>query len=278
MTYVARGRLRRLVDAVVLMLVAVTALFPILWGLSTSLKPVARIMEFPPQLLPNPPTFEHYARLIEAGIGWNILNSTVVSAFTVLLSLAIGSLGGYALARYDFHGKRVVMFMVIAVMSIPLVSLMVPSYTFLYNLGLLDSRLGLTLLYTAYQLPVTVWILYAFFTTLPLELERAAMIDGYSRLDALWRIVIPLSKPGMVAAGLLIVVFAWNDFVVALTMTTSEEVRTLPVAIYNYLGYYGREWGPLTAGAMVSILPIIVVFILFQRYFLSGMTGGSVKG
>ena len=278
MTYVARGRLRRLVDAVVLMLVAVTALFPILWGLSTSLKPVARIMEFPPQLLPNPPTFEHYARLIEAGIGWNILNSTVVSAFTVLLSLAIGSLGGYALARYDFHGKRVVMFMVIAVMSIPLVSLMVPSYTFLYNLGLLDSRFGLTLLYTAYQLPVTVWILYAFFTTLPLELERAAMIDGYSRLDALWRIVIPLSKPGMVAAGLLIVVFAWNDFVVALTMTTSEEVRTLPVAIYNYLGYYGREWGPLTAGAMVSILPIIVVFILFQRYFLSGMTGGSVKG
>jgi ABC-type glycerol-3-phosphate transport system permease component len=278
MNYVARGRLRRAVDGIVLFLVAATALFPILWGLSTSLKPVAKIMEYPPQLVPRPPTFEHYRQLFDAGIALNIFNSLLVSFLTVVVSLVIGSLGAYALARFDFFGKKIVMFMVISVMSIPLVSLMVPSYTFLFNLGLLDSRTGLVLLYTAYQLPVTVWVLYAFFTTLPLELERAAMIDGYSRLEALRRIVIPLSKPGMVAAGLLIVVFAWNDFVVALTMTASESVRTLPVAIYNYLGYYGREWGPLTAGAMVSIIPIIVVFIAFQRYFLSGMTGGSVKG
>lgn len=278
MNYIARSRLRRAVDAVVLAIIALTALFPIVWGLSTSLKPISKIMEYPPRLVPDTPTLEHYARLLDAGIGLNILNSTLVSFLTVALSLIVGALGGYALARYEFRGKKTVMFAIISVMSIPLVSLMVPTYTFLSTLGLLDTRAGLTLLYTAYQLPITVWVLYAFFQTLPQELEHAAMIDGYSRIEVLRRIVIPLSKPGMVAAGLLVIIFAWNDFVVALVMTSSEEIRTLPVAIYNYLGYFGREWGPLTAGAMVSIVPVIIVFVIFQRYFLSGMTGGSVKG
>lgn len=278
MNYVARGRLRRAVDGFLLFVITVVALFPIVWGLSTSLKLHEKIMEFPPRFIPDPVTFEHYQLLFESGITHFIFNSSLVSFLTVVLSLIVGSLGGYALARFEFAGKKLIMFAVISVMSIPLVSLMVPTYTFLSVLGLLDTRTGLTLLYTAYQLPITVWVLYAFFQSLPQELEHAGMIDGYTRLQVLRKIVVPLSKPGMIAAGLLVIIFAWNDFVVALVMTSSEEVRTLPVAIYNYLGYFGREWGPLTAGAMVSIVPVIVVFVLFQRYFLSGMTGGSVKG
>lgn len=207
-----------------------------------------------------------------------MLNSAIVSFFTVALSLTLGALAGYALARFSFRGKALVMFLIVAVMSIPLPSLIVPTFTFLALIGLTNTLLGLVLLYTAYQLPITVWILYAYFRTIPSQLENAAMIDGYTRLQALRKVVLPLSGPGLVAAGLFVVTFAWNDFVVAVAMNSSDEVRTLPVAIYNYLGFFGREWGPLTASAMVSIVPVIVVFIIFQRYFLSGMTGGSVKG
>jgi ABC-type glycerol-3-phosphate transport system permease component len=125
---------------------------------------------------------------------------------------------------------------------------------------------------------MTVWILYGYFQTLPEALENAARIDGYGRLAVLRKVVLPLSWPGLIAAGLFVLTFAWNDFVVAVAMTTSENVRTLPVAIYHYLGFFGREWGPLTAAAMVSIVPVVAVFVIFQRYFLSGMTGGGVKG
>ena len=277
-SWTRRGRMLRLVDGITVLLVAGIALFPIVWGLSTSLKQTNRILEYPPRLIPDPISLEHYALLFATGIQRYVLNSTLVSVLTVLLSLAVGATCAYALARFQFKGRRFLLLTIIAVMSIPLPSLMVPTYSFLAELGLLNTRTALVLLYTAYQLPIVVWVLFGFFQTLPQELERAALIDGYTRFQALTRIVLPLSKTGLVAAGLFVLTFAWNDFVVALVMTTSDEIRTLPIAIYNYLGYYGREWGPLTASAMVSIVPVIIVFVIFQRYFLSGVTGGGVKG
>jgi len=278
MTWRSRALLRRIVNGAITAAVCLVALFPILWGISTSLKPSDRILTFPPEFLPTPPTLEHYALLLETGIHHPIVNSVLVSVATVALSLSIGAVAAYALARFDFAGRRPILFAVIATMSIPLPSLLVPSFTFLALLGLTNSLIGLSLLYTAYQLPITVWILYGYFQTIPGELERAAMIDGYSRLQVLRKIVLPLSTPGLIAAGLFIVTFAWNDFVVAVAINASEATRTLPVAIYGYMGFFGREWGPLTAAATVSIIPVLAVFVLFQRYFLSGMTGGGVKG
>jgi len=273
-----RALIRKLGNAAISVAICAVALFPILWGLSTSLKPADGILEYPPRLLPAPATLEHYRSLIDTGIHRYILNSVIVSALSVALCLLIGALTAYALARASFRGRGVVMFGIVAVMSIPLPSLMVPTFTFLATLGLTNTLTGLVLLYTAYQLPITVWVLYGYFQTIPSEFENAAMIDGYSRLAALWKVVIPLSLPGLIAAALFVVTFAWNDFVVAVAMNASDEVRTLPVAIYNYLGFFGREWGPLTAASMVSIVPVIAVFVIFQRYFLSGMTGGGVKG
>jgi len=273
-----RARARRTGEIVTAVLIAIVALFPILWGLSTSLKPADRILEYPPEFIPSTPTLEHYFFLVETGIWLPILNSLIVSAFSVGLSLVLGTLAGYALARFDFKGKGATMILIVAVMSIPLPSLTVPTFILLALIGLNDSLFGLIVLYTAYQLPITVWILYGYFRTLPRELESAAMIDGYSRLDVLRKIVVPLSGPGLIASGLFVLTFAWNDFVVAVAMVSSAENRTLPLAIYNYLGFFGREWGPLTASAMVATVPVIVIFVFFQRYFLSGMTGGSVKG
>lgn len=274
----SRIRARRLGRGAVNTLIAAFALMPILWGLSSSLKPAERIVEFPPRLLPEQPTLEHYARIFADDAAYYIMNSVIVSAATVALTLAIAALGGYALARYDFRGRGVAMMATVAVMSIPIASLLVPTFTLISVLGLFDTRLGLVLLYTAYQLPAAMWMLYGYFMSLPVEIENAARVDGCSPLRTLRKVVLPLSKPGLVAAALFILVFAWNDFVVAVTMTAAQEVRTFPVAIYFYLGFYGREWGPLLAASLISIVPIIAVFVFLQRYFMSGLTGGGVKG
>ncbi len=271
----ARARLLR---GAVNLGIAAFALFPILWGLSSSLKPSDRILESPPRLLPDSPTLEHYARLLDDNAAHYIGNSLIVSAASVLLTLSIAALGGYALARHDFRGRGLVMMATVAIMSVPIASLLVPTFTLLSAVGLTDTRLGLVLLYAAYQVPAAMWMLYGYFSTLPVEIENAARVDGCSPLRTLLRVVLPLSRPGLVAAGLFVLVFAWNDFVVAVTVTSSQEVRTFPVAIYFYLGVYGREWGPLLAASMVSIVPIIAVFVWLQRHFVSGLTGGGVKG
>lgn len=273
-----RIRTRNIGGALVDILIALIALGPIIWGLSTSLKPAQDILTYPPNLIPPHITLEHYALLVRTGIHRFIFNSAIVSAVAVGASLFVGCIAAYALARLSFRGRSTIMLSIVALMSIPLPSLLVPTFSMLTTVGMANSLSGLAALYTAYQLPIVVWLLYGYFCTLPIELEHAARIDGYSRLQTLWKIVLPLSGPGLVAAGLFVLTFAWNDFVVAVVMSSSEETKTLPVAIYGYLGFYGRDWGPLTASAMISILPVLAVFVIFQRYFLSGMTGGGVKG
>jgi ABC-type glycerol-3-phosphate transport system permease component len=278
MSWRTRARLRKAIDWAITLVILAVALFPILWGLSTSLKPANKILEYPPRFIPSTATLEHYRVLFETGILKYIANSAIVSTFTVILATGLGALAAYALARFEFRGKGLVLFLIVAVMSIPLPSLMVPTFTFLALLNLTNTLTGLLLLYTAYQIPLAVWVMYGYFQTIPTEYENAARIDGYTRMQALWKVVLPLSRPGLIASGLFALTFAWNDFVVAVAMNSSDDARTLPVAIYNYLGFFGREWGPLMASAMVSIVPVILIFVIFQRYFLSGMSGGGVKG
>lgn len=269
-----RATIRLIVNAVIVLF----ALAPILWGLLSSLKPTNQILEVPPRFIPREVTFEHYARVIGDKGLFYLGNSAVISAITIIVALTVGALAAYGLARYRFRGRKVLMVFTIGVMSIPIASLLIPTFTLLSMAGLINTHAGLILLYTAYQLPIVIWMLYGYFLSLPVEVEHAARIDGYSAIGTLRRIVLPLSKPALVAAALFVLVFAWNDFVVAVTMTSSEGVRTFPVAVYFYLGFYGREWGPLLASSVISILPIITIFIVLQRYFISGLTGGGVKG
>ena len=278
MSYQRAILVRKAGHAVLNVTIALVVLAPLLWGFSSSLKPANKILQVPPEIIPSEVTLVHYRTLIENDLFRYLGNSVLVSGATVALCLAIGALCGYALSRFDFPGRRAVMLMVITVMSIPIASLLVPTYTLLANVGLLNSRAGLVLLYTAYELPIVVWIMFGYFNTIPRQLENAAMIDGYGRFQTFRRVVLPLSGPGLIASGLFVLVAAWNDFVVAVVMTSAEAVRTLPVAVYFYLGFFGREWGPLLAASMVSIAPIILIFVLFQKYFVSGVTGGGVKG
>jgi ABC-type glycerol-3-phosphate transport system permease component len=276
--YLRQAMRRATVRTLVNVVVAAFALAPILWGVLSSLKPTNQILELPPRFIPREVTFEHYARVIgDKGLLY-LGNSAVISAAAVVISLFVGALAAYGLARYQFRGRQVLMVFTIGVMSIPIASLLIPTFTLLSLTGLINTHLGLILLYTAYQLPIVVWLLYGYFLSLPIEVEYAARIDGYTAWGTLRRVVLPLSKPALVAAALFVLVFSWNDFIVAVTMTTSEAVRTFPVAVYFYLGFYGREWGPLLASSVISIVPIVLVFIFLQRYFISGLTGGGVKG
>ncbi|MBM6595325.1 carbohydrate ABC transporter permease [Microvirga pudoricolor] len=269
-----RAALRTVVNTVIVLF----ALAPIAWGVVSSLKPANQILEVPPRFIPQDVTLEHYERVIgDKGLLF-LGNSALVSAITIVFALTIGSIAAYAIARYEFSGRRILMIFTIGVMSIPIASLLIPTFTLLSVVGLINTHVGLILLYTAYQLPIVIWMLYGYFLSLPIEVEQAARIDGHTALGTLRRVVLPLSKPALVAAALFVLVFSWNDFVVAVTMTSSESVRTFPVAVYFYLGFYGREWGPLLASAVISIIPITAIFIILQRYFISGLTGGGVKG
>ena len=276
--YRRRARIVRFGNLAINLIIGAVALFPILWGVSSSFKPANQILEYPPRFIPTEPVLEHYVRIFQESAGYYLLNSLIVSAGAVGIALLLGAAGAYALTRFRFWGRSAVLVLMIAIMSIPIDSLLVPTYSMMSMVGLIDTRASLVLLYAAYQLPIVLWMLCGYFESLPVEIENAARIDGYGPLAVLFKIVLPLSKPGLVAAGLFVLVFAWNDFVVALVMTSSEAVRTFPVATYFYLGFYGREWGPLLAASVLAIAPILGIFIFLQRYFLSGLTGGSVKG
>jgi ABC-type glycerol-3-phosphate transport system permease component len=259
-------------------LIAAAALLPIIWGLLSSFKTPREILQATPRWLPETFTLENYVSIFKAGTMGYVLNSVLVSGGTVVLCLVLGALAGYGLARFQFPGKRAVTVAIIAVMSIPVASLLIPTYTLMAEAGLVNTRLGLILVYSAYQLPIVIWIMATYYQTLPEELEWSALIDGYSRAQTLWKIVLPLSRPALIAATLFVLTFAWNDFVVAVTLLSADLVRTLPIGIYNFLGFYGREWGPLLAASMVSIVPLVALFVALQRFFIAGMTGGGVKG
>ena len=259
-------------------LIAAAALLPIVWGLLSSFKTPQDILQTTPRWLPTTFTLENYVSIFKAGAGGYLFNSILVSTGTVALCLAIGSVAGYGLARFQFPGKRAVTVAIIAVMSIPVASLLIPTYTLMAEVALVNTRLGLILVYSAYQLPIVIWIMATYYQTLPEELEWSALIDGYSRAQTLRKIVLPLSRPALIAATLFVLTFAWNDFVVAVTLLSADSVRTLPIGIYNFLGFYGREWGPLLAASMVSIVPLVALFVALQRFFIAGMTGGGVKG
>ena len=259
-------------------LIAAVALMPIVWGLLSSFKTPQDILRTVPQWLPNAFTWQNYASIFKAGVDGYIFNSVLVSGGTVAVCLVLGSVAGFGLARFEFAGKRAVTFAIIAVMSIPVASLLIPTYTMMAEASLVNTRTGLILVYSAYQLPIVIWIMATYYQTLPVELEWSALIDGYSRTQTLTKIVLPLAKPALIASTLFVLTFAWNDFVVAVVLLSSDTVRTLPIGIYNFLGFYGREWGPLLAASMVSIVPLVALFVVLQRFFVAGMTGGGVKG
>jgi multiple sugar transport system permease protein len=255
------------------------SLFPIIWALSTSLKPTAEAVAFPPSVIPHHVTFAHYVKVfVESNFARYLLNSAFVALSAAIFAVLVGVHAGYAAARYRFPAKRVLLFVILSTIMIPLVVVMVPLYILASKLGLVDTYAALIVVYTGWQLPAVVWFMRGFFEKIPRELGEAALVDGCGHLRAFYQVVLPICLPGIAASMIIVFIWVWNEFIIALTLTTSDSMRLAPVGLYYYVGEYGIEWGALTAAAIITIGPVIVFFSFLQRYLVSGLTGGAVKG
>jgi ABC-type glycerol-3-phosphate transport system permease component len=255
----------------------VMAAFPLLWTLATSLKPMEDIAAFPPRLLPERVTWENYLDVAtQSDMPEYFLHSIVVTAATIGLTLLLATPAGYAAARYRFRGKNLLLFVLLSTVMIPGTVILVPLYVLASRLALLDTYLVLVLVYTAWRVPMVLWIMKSFFEAIPVEMEEAALVDGCGRLQAMWRVALPLSGPGMAASAILVLVYVWTEFILALTLTS--KMRTVTVGLYYYMTGYGIEWGRLTAAVILALVPVLIAFFLFQKRFMQGLTAGALKG
>ena len=254
------------------------AILPIVWTFYTSLRTNLAIQKFPTEISLSGLSFDAYVGVWrDTNFPSLMKNSLIVSTMTVIISLALGTLAGYALSRSKFKGRQSVLLVYLAIRFVPGVLLLIPLYIFMNNLGLLDSFIGLTLAYTTFTLPATIWLMKGFFDSLPPDLENAARIDGCSRMGAMWRISIPLVLPGLAATGTLTAITAWNDILFAMLLTSSDRTRTWPVGLREMIGEFQLPWEALTATSILSLLPVVIGFALVGRKMVAGITAGSLK-
>jgi multiple sugar transport system permease protein len=255
------------------------SLFPFLWMLAVSLKRQVDIFGGP-SLIPRHPTLGNYGALFtQYHMGSFLLNSVVVVGVSVLASLLIGTPAAYALARFRLPGglNNHALFAALVVRMVPPILLVVPFYIILARFGLLNTRLGLILIYTGINTSFVIWMMQSFLAEIPSDIEDAALVDGDSRLSALRRIILPLASSGLAATAIFAVITTYNDFLIALTMTSTPNAQTVPVGISTLIGKIQVEWGPMAAGGIIGALPILVFAFVVQRHFVRGMTLGAVK-
>ncbi|MEV0375003.1 carbohydrate ABC transporter permease [Streptomyces sp. NPDC050636] len=274
-----RSRHRRLAaNALGLLLSAVMA-FPIYWMLLTAFRPAGKIQQSPPEFWPGHLTLEHFRRAIDTPTFWpNVQASVIVGVGTVLVSLLIGTLGAFAVARFSFAGRKAFVLVILCVQMIPLAGLIIPIYLLLSDAGLTDSLLGVILTYLVFMLPFTVWLIRGFIVGIPVELEEAAMVDGCTRLAAFRRVVLPLLAPGLVATSIYALIQAWNEYVLAYVLLSSNDKQTLSIWLVSFQTSFGTDYGGLMAGATLTALPVAVFFAIVQRRVTTGLAAGAVKG
>jgi multiple sugar transport system permease protein len=256
----------------------IVLLYPIAWMVSTALKPRAEVFAYPPVWLPEKLTFEAYRAAFTGAMPRFLLNSLIIAAGTALLSTFAGALAAYAISRRNSPATRFAMGYLLASLAFPAPLLMISIYIVVAQLNLIDTYLILILVNTVFTLPVCTWLLKAFFDQLPIEVEESAFIDGATPFQTAWRIVFPMARPGMAAASIYAFVTTWNEFVIGLTFTTSTQMRPLPAGIsLIFLQELQYQWPEMMAVATVATLPILGLFLLFQRNFIEGVTAGAVK-
>lgn len=273
---------RRLVQVILQMACLVSLvilLWPIAWMVSTSLKSPDQVFANPPQWIPAHPSLASYRGALSPVIARSLLNSIIIAAGAAVLATVAGAMCAYGIARAKGTWSAVVLAMLLSSLGLPIPMLMVTMYFMFAKAGMLDGYGALILANTAITMPVVVWMMRDFFESLPYEIEEAAYIDGAGLLYAFWKIVVPMAMPGLAAAAIFVFVTSWNEFVFGLTFTSSEAMRPLP-AMFSllFLGEFQYRWGDAMAVAVVVAIPVMALFLLFQRYFVQGATAGAVKG
>ena len=269
-------------------LMAVVVLAPFAWLLVSSISPPRELLAADPHWWPDHPTLERYRAIFASsdGSGTDVaasfrqamVNSLVVATLTTGISLVVGVLGGYAFARLRFRMRRTTLFAFLAIYMLPPIALVIPLYLGLAALGLLDTKTGLVITYCSIVTPFCLWTMSNYYLSLPPDLEEAARVDGCTRLGALVRVILPLSRPGVLTTGMFGFLLAWDEFLFSLIFTSTTNAKTIPVAIAEFTGKYSSDFGLIAAGGVLATLPPLVLALVFQRYIAGGLTAGAVKG
>ena len=267
-----------LVHGLGLVVVAFSVL-PLLWGVSTALKLPQDVYAFPPVWIPESITFENFVAVVQnPTLIRSFFNTLIIASATTLAALVVGVLGGYGFSRYRFPGRNTLLWSVLFTKLFPRVVVIVPFFVMLRNLQLMNTYKGLILVYLMVTFPVAIWLLKGFFDKIPVEIEEAAIVDGCSLPRLLWNVVIPMSRPALVAVAMYSFVLAWNEFLFALVFTNGLERRPLSVALAFFIDENGIRWGELMAASIVMSLPAILVFSFSQKLLVRGLGEGALKG
>ncbi|MEW9667297.1 carbohydrate ABC transporter permease [Ammoniphilus sp. 3BR4] len=253
-------------------------LFPFYWTINTAFKHEGDIIKRPLEYIPSSITLDNFVSAwTNVGFSVYFKNSLFIGVCTVVVVLLLSTLGGYALARYNFKGKRIFLLMLLATQFVPRAMLIIPLFVIFKNMGLISNPLSLIISYTVVELPFTTILMMGFISNVPKELEEAAMIDGCNRLQAIRHAVFPLLLPGIVATGVFTFIYTWNEFLLALMFTNQQAQFTLPIGLSYMMGEFNVNYGTLAAGSVIAIIPAILLFAYAQKYLVNGL-GGAVKG
>lgn len=252
-------------------------LFPLYWMLNTSIKPSDDYLAVPPVWWPDQPTLVHYQAALFTYRGFEgLINSIIVSVAATILSAVFGTLMAYSLARYNTGGQHL-SFWVLSQRFLPPIAIVLPVFLIYRNIGIYDTRFGLIIAYTVFTLPVSVWMMFAYFRQMPKSMEEAALVDGWTRWQAFWRVAVPLAAPGIVAAAVFAFIACWTEFFFALLLT-SRNAFTMPTVFRAFIGFQGAQYGEAAALAIVSLGPSIALGVLAQKHLVRGLTLGAVRG
>ena len=252
--------------------------FPVLWMVFTSLKSNTEIFALPPRLLPDKFTSVAYLSILSDPVKVRFfVNSYLVAGVVTLVTVMIAILTAYGFSRYSFRFKNTLNVFIISTQTVPPITLLIPYFGMVVSFGIFNTYFALILTYLVFTLPYAILLMTGYFNTLPKELDEAVLVDGGSSWTALWRVIVPLSVPGIVATAVYTFLLAWNEFLFALTLTKSMDMRTVPIGIEMLMGQHAFEWNEMMAMSVLGSLPLLVLYLFAQRYFLAGMTAGSVK-
>ena len=279
LTNTQRTRIARIGLWIALTVGACFAGLPVLWMLSSSLKTNVDMFASPPQIVPPTLTFDAYTSILTDPDKLRFfINSIVVGLAVTALTVFVASLAAYGLSRWDFKGKSALRVIIISVQAVPPITLLIPFFGLVVALGLYNSYQGLILTYLVFTLPYAIVMMTAYFDTVPRELDESIKVDGGSPWTALWRVIMPVSVPGLASVAIYTFVLSWNEYLFALTLTQTNDMRTVPVGIQLFMGQLSYQWNEIMAMSILGSIPVLALFLFLQRYFLGGLTAGSVKG
>lgn len=271
-------RLKTILTVTLTFLGAAFVLMPIYWMVNAAFRPINDILAFPPRIIPSTITFKHVVTILTtARYQQHLLNSAIITVTALFCTLILSTLAGYGFSRYKMPGGKYFLMAMMAMLMIPRVTLIIPYFKLANLVDLYDTRTVLIMTNVAFTIPMSTWLLKGYIDTIPHDLEEAAMIDGCSRLQAIWQVLIPLIFPGIVGVGSLVFINCWNDFLISFTLTQTLNAQPITIALAKFFGEFNRNWNGIMSLSMISSLPLMLLYMFFQKWVVQGLTSGSVK-